>query len=78
MSAQDILPALEHRLTILSKAVSDNRKGVKNVLKSFWRRPREESTHSKGESRYRYDRIESQILLLADTSFVVKVSVEDH
>lgn len=70
---QDIVPCLERRINILNKVVSEARKGVKNVLKSFWRKPREESSSpSKGSLRYKSDRIESQILLLADTYFIVK------
>lgn len=60
--------------------VNETRKGVKNVLKSFWRKPRDEAISpssspksSQGLSiRYRYDRIETQILLLADISFIIK------
>ena len=40
---QEILPCLERRIGNLSKIVADARKGVKNVLKSFWRKPREDS-----------------------------------
>ena len=48
-------------------------------MKSFWRKPREEGnspTNPKLSSnsttlRYRYDRIESQILFLADLSFMI-------
>ena len=58
--------------------MADARKGVKNVLKSFWRKPREEGSALGGGTgtgivRYRFDRIESQILLLADTCFLIKV-----
>ena len=59
--------------------MADARKGVKNVLKNFWRKPREESPSrlgGNGTVRYRYDRIESQILLLADSCFIVKVRKE--
>ena len=74
---KEILPCLERRITILSRHVADARKGVKNVLKSFWRKPREESPSrlgGNGTVRYRFDRIEMQILLLADTCFLIKVS----
>ena len=67
---------MERRIANLSKNVADARKGVKNVLKSFWRKPREESpsrVNGTGTLRYRYDRIEAQILLLADTCFIIKV-----
>jgi len=71
---QEILPCLERRISNLSKIVADARKGVKNVLKSFWRKPREDSPTRGGAAglRYRADRIEAQILLLADTCFIIK------
>ena len=55
---------------------------MKNVLKSFWRKPREEGSAlgrgtATGIVRYRFDRIESQILLLADTCFLIKVCSKD-
>lgn len=67
---QDIVPFLERRIATLTRAFTDARKGVKNVLKSFWRKPREDV--GTGSVRYRYDRIEAQMLLLADTCFIVK------
>jgi hypothetical protein len=70
---QDIVPILERRIMNLTKLVTDARKGMKNVLKSFWRKPREEVPQQRGGIKYRHDRIESQILLLADTCFIVKV-----
>jgi hypothetical protein len=44
---------------------------MKNVFKAFWRKPREDNGQplSKGEVRYRYDRIETQTLMLADLAF---------
>ena len=66
-----MLPAIERRLANLTKTVSDSRKGMKNVLKSFWRKPREDiNTVGAGQVRYKFDRIESQTLLLADVSFI--------
>ncbi len=54
---QDIIPCLERRIITLNKVVSEARKGVKNVLKSFWRKPREESSSpSKGSLRYKSER----------------------
>ncbi len=67
-----ILPILEKRLNYLTRQVNDSRKGVKNVLKSFWRKPRDETDTIKGGVKYRYDKIESQTLLLADLSFILK------
>ena len=57
--------------------MTDARKGVRNVLKSFWRKPREELPVPSvaGGLRYKIDRIEAQILLLADTCFIAKVGV---
>ena len=57
---------------MLLRHVNESKRGVKNVLKSFWRRPRDNSSHVKGVARYRYDRIESQILLLADAAFSMR------
>lgn len=89
-----ILPLLERRLLTLNHAVTSARKGVRNALKSWWRKPREEtgtsprlcvfisfsaglnfhlSAERVGEVLYRYDKIESQIRLLADTLFLCKV-----
>eukprot|EP01038_Epipyxis_sp_PR26KG_P005036 gene5036-7027_t len=69
---QEILPALERRLVYLNKQVNDARKGFKNVVKSFWRKPKDESEIVRGGIKYKYDKIESQILLLGDTSFIIK------
>jgi hypothetical protein len=69
---QFIVPNIERRLMFLNKQVNDNKKGMKNVLKSFWRKSREETESGKGQVKYRFDKIESQILLLADTSFMIK------
>lgn len=71
ISRAHILPMLERRLLTLNNAVTSARKGVRNALKSWWRKPREE-TERVGEVLYRYDRIESQIRLLADTLFLCK------
>lgn len=68
----EVVPCLERRIGSLTKIVKDNRKGVQNVLKSFWRKPREDIGINTRGVRYRYDRIESQILLLADCSFIVR------
>lgn len=69
---QEIVPCLERRLNFLNKTVSDTRKGMKNVLNRFWRKPKEEYETKTGGVRYKYDKIESQILLLADTSFIIR------
>ncbi|CAB9513824.1 trafficking protein particle complex [Seminavis robusta] len=77
LTTSSILPALERRLSDLNVIVSDRKKGVKNVFKSFWRKPKEANpeesiSKQKSEVTYRYDTIESQTRLLADTLFLVK------
>eukprot|EP00981_Chlorochromonas_danica_P002980 scaffold601_cov170-Ochromonas_danica.AAC.41 len=67
-----VVPALERRLMVLGRQVNDARRGVKNVFKSFWRKPRDESDFARGGLKYRYDKIETQTLLLADTAFMVR------
>jgi hypothetical protein len=76
--SDQILPILERKLNYLHKQINESRRGVKNVLKSFWRKPKEDSpiidSNYKGGNivKYRYDKIESQTLLLADLSFMLK------
>jgi hypothetical protein len=98
-----VLPALEKRIADLNAIVSDRKKGVRNVLKSFWgggrasKKDDEEATTSSASSsihanatggggldtsrscnttedevKYRYDTIECQVRLLADTLFLMK------
>ena len=73
-----LLPGLERRVATLNAIVSDRKKGVKNVLKSFWRTGKSKDeedyggTASKDEVPYKYDSIENQTRLLADTLFFVK------
>ena len=76
-----LLPSLEKRLAKLNAIVSERKKGVRNVLKSFWRtgktkedleeEARAEGGNSSSAVRYRHDSIESQTRLLADTLFLV-------
>lgn len=72
----EIVPELERRVDHLSKHVSEHRKGVKNVLRSFWRKPdvsiRAPSEASPDSVRYRFDSSEGQTLLLADTFFALR------
>jgi hypothetical protein len=73
----ELLPELERRVDFLSKHVSDHRKGVKNVLRSFWRKPSDVNLRSGASGqvegvRYRYDSSEGQTLLLADTFFTLR------
>ena len=78
---RDIVPAVERRLTLLNRLVSDSKKGMKNVFKNFWRKPREDAPTSspvRGSTamtlnvRYKHDRPEMQTLYLADLSFLLK------
>jgi hypothetical protein len=92
-----LLPALERRIADLNAIVSERKKGVRNLVKSFWRKPKEEtpppSSHKKSShnsnstststnsstlerssaaAKYRFDSIESQTRLLADTLFLMQ------
>lgn len=69
---KDVVPAMEKRIMTLNATVSSTRKGMKNVIKSWWRKPRDAEDRSSSGVEYRYDQIESQILLLADSAFVMK------
>jgi hypothetical protein len=42
MITSSLLPALERRISDLNFIVTDRKKGVKNVFKSLWRKPKEE------------------------------------
>ena len=109
---QTLIPSLERRIAHLNLAVTNGKKGVKNALKSLWRKPKDgtsmpgtnggvnpiPSATKKGnppvggergltvnrtgvpngvllstmdEIKYRYDSIESQTRLLADTLFLI-------
>ena len=59
-----VLPSLERVITVLSANVSDRRKGLRNVIKSFWRK---DNTDRGGDStiRYRHDSLESCTSMLA-------------
>ncbi len=104
MVAMCVIPSLERRINNMNVEVTNAKKGVKNVFKSFWRKPKESgslsgsvhgsihgdnfsSTSGTGHANhgfngggggssnnvfYRYDAIESQTRLLADTLFLVK------
>lgn len=69
---EQIIPHLERRINMLHTQVNESKKGMKNVLKSFWRKPRDENDFARGGIKYRYDKIETQIMLLADISFIIK------
>jgi hypothetical protein len=69
LSKSILVPQLERRLKNLSHTVAEAKKGVKNLFKSFLPKKREEYAAGSSGARYRYDRIESQVLLLAETEF---------
>lgn len=70
-----VLPALERRINDLNIVVSERKKGVRNVLKSFWggrKKEDEEPSEVSSSLLYRYDSVESQTRLLADTLFLIR------
>lgn len=78
-----VLSAMESRIFQLNDIVSAMKKGVKNVFKSWLRKPKDLSSRpsnsngnggagGNGAITYRYDSIESQTRLLADTAFLVR------
>ena len=91
-----LIPAIENRIYELNVEVTNHKKGVKNVFKSFWRKPKDGlggsmhgstmnfSSHGSvagsvdtkaagtNDVPYRYDSIESQTRLLADTLFLIR------
>lgn len=72
-----VLSALEARILQLNEVVSAMKKGVKNVFKSWLRKPKDLSARTSSASNsnssvtYRFDSIEAQTRLLADTAFMV-------
>ena len=76
--ATAVLPSMERRIADLNAIVSDRKKGVKNVLKSFWggrKKEDEESTPTtvtQGSVQYRHDSVETQVRLLADSLFLMR------
>ncbi|CAI5717491.1 unnamed protein product [Hyaloperonospora brassicae] len=70
-----MVSSLERRIVQLNEVVSAMKKGVKNVFKSWLRKPkdlRSSSASTSGSVTYKYDSIESQTRLLADTAFLVR------
>ena len=96
-----LLPSMERRIADLNLIVNERKKGMRNLVKSFWRKPKDDTTTGSspggatnnvynnssigsksgggasgdvGEDaiKYRYDSIESQTLLLADTLFLLE------
>jgi len=80
MVSTGLVPAVERRIAFLNAAVSNAKKGVKNAIKSFWKKPivysdnsaAVDNSSSPGNVRYRFDSIESQTRLLADTLFLMR------
>lgn len=91
MVVAGLVPAMERRISNLNAAVSNAKRGVKNVIKSLWRKPKESiltnvTGYSDGQKemnnsqdlssgssvKYRFDSIEAQTRLLADTLFLVR------
>jgi len=72
-----LLPALERRVARLNAIVSERKKGVKNAILGLWRTGKTEESKSGGTPGnpavpYRYDSIENQTRLLADTMLALK------
>ncbi|GAX22513.1 hypothetical protein FisN_14Hh135 [Fistulifera solaris] len=79
LAVEALLPALEHRIATLNAIVSERKKGVRNALKSFWRTGKPKESESTDENagkgtdavRYKFDTVENQTRLLADTLFLM-------
>ncbi|KAE9361720.1 hypothetical protein PF008_g758 [Phytophthora fragariae] len=70
-----MLSSLEGRIFQLNEVVSAMKKGVKNVFKSWLRKPKDlrpSNAAASGGVTYKCDSIESQTRLLADTAFLVR------
>ncbi|KAL7694846.1 putative TRAPP III complex, Trs85 protein [Plasmopara halstedii] len=70
-----VLSSLEGRIYQLNEIVSAMKKGVKNVFKSWLRKPKDlrmSNVSASGNVSYKSDAIESQTRLLADTAFLVR------
>lgn len=50
MITSSLLPALERRISDLNFIVTDRKKGVKNVFKSLWRKPKEDGSSTTSTS----------------------------
>jgi hypothetical protein len=77
LASGTVLRSMERRISNLNTIVSTVQNRVKNLVKSWWRKPKEggggnDAPVSKQGVLYRYDRIESQIRLLADSTFVMQ------
>mmetsp|Transcript_143 Transcript_143/g.202 ORF Transcript_143/g.202 Transcript_143/m.202 type:complete len:2064 (-) Transcript_143:174-6365(-) len=52
MITLSLLPCIERRISHLNVTVSNAKKGVKNVLKSFWRKPKDSGSNYSGGSMH--------------------------
>lgn len=68
-----VLPELQRRMATLDATIASARKGIRNALKSFWRKPKAASDRAhRGAVLYPHDSIEAQIRTLADLAFVIR------
>ncbi|OQR81516.1 hypothetical protein THRCLA_11660 [Thraustotheca clavata] len=66
-----MLPYIEAKIVALNDNVAAVKKGVKNAIRSWWRKPKDTSTRS-SIYVYRYDSIESNMRFLADLAFFIR------
>ncbi|ETW06659.1 hypothetical protein, variant [Aphanomyces invadans] len=66
-----VLPAIESKMFALNETVAAVRKGVRNALKAWWRKPKETANRA-SVYLYRFDSIESNMRLLADIAFLIR------
>ena len=80
LTKNGIVPEMERRIFNLNVEVSNAKRGVRNAIKSLWRKPKENDNRSLFSTRrtvseyivkYTYDQIESQVRLLADSLLLV-------
>lgn len=87
IASQVVVPSMERRILTLNATISSERKGMRNVIKSWWRKPREVGADPSaggdgsgvgagggggGGATYRFDRSASQVRLLADSAFLMR------
>ncbi|OQR81190.1 hypothetical protein ACHHYP_16677 [Achlya hypogyna] len=70
LATKCLLPQMEAKLHALNETVAAVKKGVKNAIRSWWRKPKDTTVRSSAYV-YRYDSIESNMRLLADLAFCV-------
>lgn len=72
MMSDWLIPELQKRLFALNSQIAATKKGLKNVLKSWLRKPKEK-TEIEGDTIYSHASIESQVRMLADLAFQQQV-----